>query len=532
MQRLYYSTGARKAFFAVIVTGSSGLYASHHRVQSEIHPASSSTTPIPPPLKVVPPTSPTSVQKPLLPLYTDEEVSSNVGNAGGPVWVSYRGGVYDITDFISSHPGGSIILQAAGKPLEPFWNLYAQHDEEFVLQLLEEYRIGDLEEKENSMQISNGDDPYGDEPWRRLAGKGLVVRSQKPFNAEPQLDLLVQHEITPTDLFYVRNHLPVPPQVSIESYRLKILDLDGSEIGSFSMEQLKALPKHEIIATIQCAGNRRDEMRSVKEVRGGNWGAGAIGNAKWGGVKLVDIIESSKISAANHVCFEGLDVDPISKNSYGASIPADLVEDILVVYEMNGEMLSRDHGFPIRIVTPGIIGARSVKWVDSIQLSKTESPSHWQQKDYKSFSPDIDWDNISEENWANSPAIQEAPVTSVICTAEKMKDHIKMNGYAWSGGGKEIIRVDVSCDGGKNWKEASLKPKVMQPSKYGWTLWEASVLVPSDLENPQLVCKAVDTANNTQPERLESIWNLRGLLNNAWYRLDRSEISQDAGSTL
>lgn len=98
-----------------------------------------------------------------------------------------------------------------------------------------------------------------------------------------------------------------------------------------------------------------------------------------------------------------------------------------------------------------------------------------------------------------------------------MKDSINMNSYAWKRWREEIIRGDVSCDGGENWKEASFKPKVIQPSKYGRTLWAALILVPTDLEEPQAVCKAVDTGNYTQPERLESIWNLRGLINNAMH---------------
>lgn len=125
-------------------------------------------------------------------------------------------------------------------------------------------------------------DPYASELQRN---EQLVVRSQKPFNAEPTLKDLVREQVTPNDLFYLRNHVPVPT-VGASTFRLVVRDVDGSELTSLSVEQLRELPRHEVAATLQCAGNRRDEMRSVRDVKGGNWDAGAIGNAVWGGAPI------------------------------------------------------------------------------------------------------------------------------------------------------------------------------------------------------------------------------------------------------
>lgn len=494
----------RNAVFAGIAA--SGVYVgTRPRI---VHASEPLTTP------PQPPSSPTSVQPRRE--FTIEQVRANAGN-GNPVWVSYKGKVYDITHFVEMHPGGDQILQAAGGALEPFWALYAQHNEPFVLDLLEEYRIGDLIDAHQKV-ISSSDDPYALEPQRN---ENLVVRSKKPFNAEPTLADLVREQVTPNDLFYVRNHLPVPI-IDESTYRLVVRDVDGSELVSLSMEQLRELPRYEVAATLQCAGNRRDEMRVVRDVKGGHWDAGAIGNAVWGGVRLVDIVTEDKLDKIQHVCFEGLDVSPADGAAYGASVPADIGKEVLLAYDMNGEALPRDHGFPLRAVAPGVVGARSVKWLGEVRLSMEESTSHWQRKDYKSFAPTVDWDNIDEATWNEAPSIQEAPVVSAICEVNRMGDKAQVRGYAWSGGGRGIIRVDVSGDGGETWCVAKLEEKSVHRRNqvFDWTLWSAEVeLKDASAKDATIVCKAVDSTYNTQPERLDAIWNLRGLLNNAWHRV-------------
>lgn len=127
-----------------------------------------------------------------------------------------------------------------------------------------------------------------------------------------------------------------------------------------------------------------------------------------------------------HVQFEGMDIDP-SGVPYGASIPIgkamDPRADILLAYEMNDEDIPLDHGFPLRVIVPGVVGARNVKWCNKIIFSQNESPSQFQQNDYKGFSPSIDWDTV---DFKKAPAIQEMPVTSAICIPQK-GDKVKLN---------------------------------------------------------------------------------------------------------
>uniref|UniRef100_A0A4W6F3D2 sulfite oxidase n=1 Tax=Lates calcarifer TaxID=8187 RepID=A0A4W6F3D2_LATCA len=343
-----------------------------------------------------------------LPVYSQEEVTKHRSLEDG-VWVTYKGGVYDITKFVAMHPGGDKILLAAGGALEPFWALYAVHNQEHVLEILSEYKVGELSaEDQKKQQALKSSDPYSSDPERHPV---LRINNLKPFNAEPPPEILSDSYITPSAIFFKRNHLPVP-RVDLASYRLHVEGLPGGEL-TLSLEDLKTrFPKHTITATLQCAGNRRSEMNKVKQVKGLNWGIAAISNATWSGAKLRDVLLAAGYGPdvakwARHVQFEGLDKD-VTGTTYGASIPLNKAVseegDVLLAYEMNGEELPADHGFPVRVVVPGTVGARNVKWLGKIIVSAEESSSHWQQNDYKGFSPGTDWDTV---DFKSAPAIQE-----------------------------------------------------------------------------------------------------------------------------
>ncbi|EFJ47861.1 hypothetical protein VOLCADRAFT_81306 [Volvox carteri f. nagariensis] len=473
------------------------------------------------------------------PIYTREEVAKHK-TPRDRIWVTYKEGVYDITEFVEMHPGGlSKIMLAAGGSVEPFWALYQQHRKPEVLGILEPYRIGTLEggaAAAASAAAAAAVDPYASDPARHPS---FIPRSERPYNGETPGTLLAASPITPNEIFFVRNHLPVP-HVDAASYKLKV-EGEGIRSLELSLEELKSrFRKHTVTATIQCSGNRRNEMSLVRHVKGLSWDQGAIGTAVWGGVRLRDVLKVGRLSEddmhVRHIQFEGYDKDPASEEIYGASIPLhkalSLYDDVLLAYEMNGQPLSADHGAPLRVVVPGVTGARSVKWLRRIVPSSSESPSHWQQRDYKAFNPSVDWDSVE---WGSAPALQEPPVTSAICepapgTSVSLADgEITLRGYAWSGGGRGIIRVDVSADGGKSWTAAKLLPPAPGAPPHGsysgawaWTLWEVSSAAAEGTSSPtlELVCKAVDSSYNNQPDSIGPIWNLRGIVNNAWHRVN------------
>ena len=157
-------------------------------------------------------------------------------------------------------------------------------------------------------------------------------------------------------LFYIRHHHPVPllSEEQLRDYRLKV---DLSELGlpvkEFSLEDLKAMPKHEVVVTLQCSGNRRGGYNEIKRTSGTSWYQGAISTAKWGGVKLRDVLEAAGLKEGvaiekglEHVRFQSIDG---MKASIDLAKAMSLYGDCLVAYEMNGEDLPRDHGFPVSI---------------------------------------------------------------------------------------------------------------------------------------------------------------------------------------
>lgn len=487
--------------------------------------------------------TPASSPSSSLPIFSQDEVSRH-RSLGDGVWVTYKGGVYDITEFVAMHPGGDKIMLAAGGALEPFWALYAVHNQEHVLEILSEYKVGELRaEDQRKQQNLNPSDPFSSDPERHPV---LRINNLKPFNAEPPPEILTESYITPSVFFFKRNHLPVP-HVDPAAYRLRV-EIQGpagdERAGggglTLSLDDLKnKFQKHTVTATIQCAGNRRSDMHRTKQVKGLNWGIGAIGNATWSGVKLRDVLQAAGYTLddakwAKHVQFEGLDQD-VAGTTYGASIPLRKAMsedgDCLLAYEMNGEALPEDHGFPLRVVVPGTVGARNVKWLGKIIVSDEESKSHWQQNDYKGFSPSTDWDTV---DYKSAPAIQELPVQSAItvpaegAVVDRGDEEVTIKGYAWSGGGREVVRVDVSIDGGHTWKIAQLKRSDKGPEAetapppgqaWAWKLWELTVPLPDDAKEMDIVCKAVDSSYNMQPDTILPIWNLRGVLSNAWHKV-------------
>lgn len=416
-------------------------------------------------------------------------------------------------------------MLAAGHSIEPFWAIYTVHKNSEADEMLQQMRIGRL--KKSGRSFAKVESPYATDPTRHPA---FIVNSVMPFDSETPLEMITDNYATPTEIFYVRNHLPVPV-IEANKHSLQV-NVEAKEKLTLSLHDLKTkFKKKTITATLQCAGNRREEMNTYKKIYGAKAGLTAISNATWGGVLLRDVLLDAGVSdkdpSIKHVQFEGSDVD-VSGEAYGTSIPIEKAMnyfgDVLLAYEMNGKPLSPDHGYPLRVVVPGVIGARSVKWVKKITVSKNESPSFWQMKDYKSSPPTAEWDKF---DFTTAPAIYEWPVQSVVCSPQdgatiSDEEEVEIKGVAYSGGGNAILRVDVSVDGGETWQPAELIGQPQQAYRaWAWTLWNATIPLPADKKGQfQICCKATDTCHNVQPDSIAGIWNLRGFLNNSWHRVN------------
>ena len=504
-----------------------------------------------------------------LPEFTAAEVAAHTSAERGGVWVSWHGGVYDVSSFIARHPGGASRLQlAAGGPLEPFWAVFPQHlASPAVPDLLSSMRIGTLAASDaaavRATEAAAGD-PFAGDPQRSPL---LRVHSARPFNAEPAApSLLIDSYITPAALAFVRHHLPVPPPPLLDEgaqeLRVTLARPGAPAERVYTMRELKArFAARRVVAALTCSGNRRGDMEPG--AHGLAWGAGAMANLEWRGVALRDVLADAGLSARatggggggggggdeaepwlRHVQFVGADADPRSGTHYAASIPADVAldarRDVLLAYELNGEPIPRDHGGPLRVVVPGATGARQVKWLERVVAAADEADSAWQRRDYRLWAPamsdaTVDYDSapsmldmaVQSAICEPHPPVPPARTAAVTCDADGA---LRVRGWAWAGGGRAIQRVDVSADGGTSWLTADIDaaPDDDSPSRtrsWGWTLWSAHLRVPPG--EAELVCRAVDIAGNAQPQ--QAPWNWRGLGNNGCHRV-RVEIS-NAGRT-
>jgi sulfite oxidase len=351
------------------------------------------------------------------------------------------------------------------------------------------------------------------------------------------MELMMDSWVTPNPVWFIRHHHPVPV-IDPAHYKL-LVDGDGAKSVSLTLEDLKTrFLKREVVSTLQCGGNRRSELDRVEKTSGIPWGCGAISTARWGGVYLREVLlhsaglslEGVECHGIKHVVFEGLD-------GMQASIPIEKAlspfGDVLLAYEMNGEALPGEHGAPLRVVVPGVVGVRNVKWVGHIRLSQEEAEGTWQRgMAYKGFAPNIKCAKSVDVEKLHS--MQEMPVQSSIVSPKSGAvielDDVEVKGWAWSGGGRCVIRVDVSLDDGRTWTTADLtEGRDQHPTRaWAWTFWEASVPVPESLRGKkfEVLCRATDSAYSTQPERAEPIWNLRGLNCNCWHRVSVEHVDE------
>ncbi len=347
------------------------------------------------------------------------------------------------------------------------------------------------------------------------------TKKEYPYNAETPPGLLRESFITPTDAFYVRNHGAVP-EVDPQHYRLGVSGLVERPL-ELSLEEIKSFPKTDLVSTLYCAGNRRAELMEKKPIPDKvAWETGAAGNARWGGVLLRDVLREAGVGPeARHAAFTGLDRDVESGTGepFGGSVPIEraMADGVLLAYEMNGGPLEPVHGFPLRVVVGGYVGARSVKWLSEITLQAEPSDNYFQAVEYKVFPPHV---TAESADYSEGEMLGEIPLNCVICAPldgeTPARGPVAVRGYAVAGGDRRVERVEVSADGGRSWTGASLSE---EGGPATWRFWEAT-LEPGPGPGPrEIVARATGSGGATQPETVEEVWNFLGYANNAWHRI-------------
>lgn len=350
-----------------------------------------------------------------------------------------------------------------------------------------------------------------------------IVHGRDPLNVETPPPSLMESFVTPTSLFFVRSHGSLP-EVDLQDYSLEVSGLVDRPLRLTLDELRDLLPKRELTASLHCAGNRRAELMRHHPIPDETpWGAGAVGNARWAGVSLRELLlEAGVAGGARHVAFTGLDVadTDFGPTLFGGSIPLEqaLDPDVLLAHEMNGEPLSAAHGFPLRAVVPGYIGARSVKWLSGIELRSEPSDNYYQTHEYRLYPRDAE---PGEPGPSRGAPLGELAVNSAICRPleGELVDSgpLPVVGYAMTGAGRTVESVEVSVDGGETWTGASLRRD--GDGSRAWRLWEAEPDPGPTRERVDILVRARDSSGQTQPATLGQTWNPKGYMNNARHRV-------------
>ncbi|CAM1511130.1 Fc.00g086430.m01.CDS01 [Cosmosporella sp. VM-42] len=375
-----------------------------------------------------------------------------------------------------------------------------------------------------------------------------------PFNVEaPLRELYDEGFLTSEDLHYVRNHGAVPKceDDEIWDWEFTVEGMVENPIRMSVRDLINDYEQATYPVTLVCAGNRRKEQNMVRKTKGFSWGAAGLSTALWTGVPIGELIAAAMPKrGARYVCFEG--ADKLPNGYYGTSIKLNWCMDpnrgVMVAHRMNGDILHPDHGKPVRIVIPGQIGGRSVKWLKKIIVTAKPSENWYHIYDNRVLPTMITPEASADlpEVWKDERyAIYDLNVNSAICypghdevlpLAEAPVDY-KVRGYAYGGGGRRITRVEVTLDRGKSWRMANVRYPEDEyrlapdgDSLYGgrvdmswretcfcWCFWDLDIAMDEVKEADDIMIRAMDEGMMVQPR--DMYWSVLGMMNNPWFRV-------------
>ncbi|KAH0492035.1 hypothetical protein TgHK011_007002 [Trichoderma gracile] len=422
--------------------------------------------------------------------------------------------------------------------------------------------------------------------WIARDDRMIRLTGKHPCNVEAPLSALFNAGfLTPQNLFYVRSHGDTPrfSAKQAHEWKLRVHGLVEKEF-EFSIQDLKKIfPVVTLPVTLVCAGNRRKEQNMVVKGLGFNWGAAGVSTGLFTGVYLADVLDYCKpkdplLSAypnydtpipgrARHVVFEGADEMP--KGKYGTSQrlswALDRTKGMIISWGLNGEDLSPDHGYPLRLVVPGQIGGRMVKWLQRIEVSDRESQHYLHFFDNKLLPTMVTADQArNEDRWWYDPRyiIHELNVNAAICSPAHeaiiqlasdtpTSQKVAIEGYAYTGGGRRITRVEITLDDGETWKLCDIRypedlyrmyPIHNHPyfgsldlsttdMSFSWCFWKVEVDVKSllgDRDAGFVAVRAMDEALSIMPR--DMYWNATSMMNSWWFRV--AIYKENSGQTL
>lgn len=389
--------------------------------------------------------------------------------------------------------------------------------------------------------------------WVKRDPRLIRLTGVHPFNVEaPLSDLYNEGFLTSPELFYVRNHGPVAHvhDDDIPNWEFSIEGLVEHPITLTLRDLLSHYEQITCPITLVCAGNRRKEQNVVRKTKGFSWGAAGVSTALWTGVALSEVLKKAKPKrGARYVCMEG--ADKLPNGYYGTSVKLNWALDpnrgMMLAHKMNGEMLTPDHGKPLRVVIPGQIGGRSVKWIKRIIITSEPSDNWYHIYDNRvlptTVSPEESANNSKwwmDERYAiydlstNSATAYPAHEEQLCLVGAKEKYQVK--GYAYGGGGRRVTRVELSLDKGKSWRLANIDyaedryreagpvdlfggrlDMEWRESSFCWCFWNLDVATAELGDAKDILVRAMDESMNIQPR--DMYWSVLGMMNNPWYRI-------------
>ncbi len=310
-------------------------------------------------------------------------------------------------------------------------------------------------------------------------------------------------EITPTGSFFVRCHT-YTPDVKLSDWKLTIDGLVGKPM-TFTLADLKKLPRAELTVVLECAGNGRSFYEP--HMSGAQWKFGGVGNARWAGVRMRDVLQKAGLKpGATQLLLDGADV-PLGKMpdfQRTIEVRKALDPDTLLAWEMNGKPLTAEHGFPLRVVAPGWAGDSWVKWLQHIEALDHDFDGFWMKTAYR-HPPHPVAPGAAVDTKDMIP-VTDLNVKSVIAMpGDWVKPgSVAVQGVAWSNG-SPVAKVEISDDAGKSWNTAKLSGS---GTKYGFRKWNYAWTATEGQHS--LIARATDEAGRTQPMQEE--WNPSGYL--------------------
>jgi DMSO/TMAO reductase YedYZ molybdopterin-dependent catalytic subunit len=314
--------------------------------------------------------------------------------------------------------------------------------------------------------------------------------------------------ITGDDAFFVRHHWPAQAP-DPEDWALVV---DGEVLRPLRLRlaELKQLPSTTVTCVLECAGNGRSLYQP--EIPGLAWGRGAVGNARWTGVRVRDLLEKAGVkTGAKHLHSAGTDNPPSDQPPFLRSVPLEkALADAIVAYEMNGEALPPLHGAPARLVVPGWAGEHWMKWLARLSPRAEEATGHFMEEEYRypvrPGAPGVPIEPREmrpiTELFVESQ-ITQAPARARVGVEETIR------GFALSGA-PDIAKVELSEGDGAAWATADLDP---EHDPYAWRLWSFRWM-PRRVGRVRLHARATDSRGSVQPR--DAVWNPGGYLHNGW----------------